>query len=56
MTAAFAAGQLAGPLVSSALDLLNIGHHVALGFALQSAGLVLAASAASLWQQANRGR
>jgi MFS family permease len=56
MTAAFAAGQLAGPLVSSALDLLDVGHHAALGYALQSAALVLAASAASLWQQANRGR
>ena len=49
MTAAFAVGQLAGPIVSSALDLLDVGHHVALGYALQSAALALAASAAGLW-------
>jgi MFS family permease len=56
MTAAFAFGQLAGPLVSGALDLLNVGHHVALGYALQIAALVLSASAACLWWQAGKRR
>jgi predicted MFS family arabinose efflux permease len=41
MTAAFAIGQLAGPVVSGTLDLLPIGHSTALGYALQLAALAL---------------
>ena len=51
MTTAFAVGQLAGPLVSGTFDLLHIGHHAALGYALQLAALVLASSALHLWRQ-----
>jgi hypothetical protein len=51
MTAAFAVGQLAGPLVSGSIDLLQIGHRAALGHALQLAVLALAASAIHLWRQ-----
>jgi MFS family permease len=50
MTAAFAIGQLAGPVVSGTLDLLPIGHNTALGFALQLAAFALALSAAYLWR------
>jgi hypothetical protein len=49
MTAAFAAGQLAGPLVAAVLDLLPVGHLAALGYALQLAEFGLAAGAAALW-------
>ena len=45
MTAAFAIGQLAGPLVSGSIDLLQLGPHAALGYALQLAAVALAASA-----------
>lgn len=51
MTAAFAIGQLAGPVVSGVLDLLPGGHRVALGYALQIAAFGLALSAAYLWRQ-----
>jgi MFS family permease len=51
MTAAFAIGQLGGPVVSGLLDLLPGGHHAALGHALQLAAFGLAASAAHLWRQ-----
>ena len=51
MTAAFAIGQLAGPLVSGVLDLLQVGHRAALGHALQLAAFALALSAAYLWRQ-----
>jgi MFS family permease len=51
MTAAFAVGQLAGPVVSGVLDLLHIGHRSALAYALQLAALSLAASAIYLWHQ-----
>lgn len=51
MTAAFATGQLAGPIVSGILDLLPGGHRVALGQALQLAAVGLAASAVYLWRQ-----
>ena len=51
MTAAFAIGQLAGPLVSGVLDLMPGGHLAALGSALQLAAFGLAASAAFLWRQ-----
>ena len=51
MTAAFAIGQLGGPVVSGVLDLLPGGHHAALGHALQLAAFGLAASAAYLWRQ-----
>jgi MFS family permease len=51
MTAAFAIGQLAGPIVSGVLDLLPGGHRAALGLALQIAAFGLAVSAAYLWRQ-----
>ena len=50
MTAAFAIGQLAGPIVSGVLDLLPGGHHAALAHALQLAAFALALSAAYLWR------
>ena len=50
MTAAFAAGQLTGPLASAALNLLPVGLLTALGYALQLAAFGLAASAAVLWR------
>jgi MFS family permease len=55
MTAAFAIGQLAGPVVSGTLDLLPIGHSAALGYALQLAAFALALSAAYLWRHSHRG-
>jgi len=54
MTAAFAIGQLAGPFLSGIIDLLPIGHHAALGCALQIAASALALSAAYLWSQSHR--
>jgi hypothetical protein len=56
MTAAFAIGQLAGPIVSGALDLLPVGHATALAYALQVAAFALAASAAYLWRASRRAR
>ena len=53
MTAAFAIGQLAGPVVSGTLDLLPIGHRTALGYALQLAAFALALSAAYLWRHSH---
>ena len=53
MTAAFAIGQLAGPLVCGVLDLLEVGHRAALSHALQLAAFALASSAAYLWRQSN---
>jgi predicted MFS family arabinose efflux permease len=53
MTAAFAIGQLAGPVLSGTLDLLPIGHSIALGFALQLAASALALSAAYLWRHSH---
>jgi MFS family permease len=53
MTAAFAIGQLAGPVVSGTLDLLPIGHYAALGYALQLAAFALALSAAYLWRHSH---
>jgi MFS family permease len=50
MTAAFAVGQLAGPVVAGTLDLLPIGLSSALGYALQLAAFALALSAAYLWR------
>jgi predicted MFS family arabinose efflux permease len=55
MTAAFAIGQLAGPVVSGTLDLLPIGHSAALGYALQLAAFALALSAAYLWRHSHCG-
>ena len=55
MTAAFALGQLAGPVVSGALDLLPIGHRTALDYALQLAAFALAVSAAYLWSHSRAG-
>jgi MFS family permease len=54
MTAAFAIGQLAGPVLSGTLDLLPIGHSTALGYALQLAAFALALSAAYLWRHSAR--
>jgi hypothetical protein len=54
MTAAFATGQLAGPLLSGVIDLLPVGHRTALGCALQIAASVLLLSAAYLWSQSHR--
>ncbi len=51
MTAAFAIGQLGGPVASGLLDLLPGGHRAALGHALQLAAFGLTASAAYLWHQ-----
>jgi MFS family permease len=53
MTAAFAIGQLAGPVVSGTLDLLPIGHSTAFGYALQLAAFALALSAAYLWRHSH---
>jgi MFS family permease len=53
MTAAFAIGQLAGPVVSGTLDLLPIGHGTALSYALQLAASALALSAAYLWRHSH---
>ena len=54
MTAAFAIGQLAGPVVSGTLDLLPFGHNTALSCALQLAAFALALSAAYLWRHSVR--
>lgn len=56
MTTAFALGQLAGPLVSGAFDLLHIGHRAALGYALLLSALALAWSAIHLWRQSQHER
>lgn len=56
MTAAFAIGQIAGPLVPGIIDLLPVGHHTALGCALQLAAFTLASSAGYLWSQSHRGQ
>lgn len=55
MTAAFALGQFAGPLVSAALAWLPAGHAAALDIALQLAALGLALSAAWLWRASRSG-
>jgi MFS family permease len=54
MSAAFAIGQLAGPLISAVIDLLPVGHRAALGYALQLAAFALALSGAYLWSQSHR--
>jgi len=56
MTAAFATGQLAGPIVSGVLEFLPGGNRAALGLALQLAASALALSAAYLWRQAHLSR
>lgn len=56
MTAAFAIGQLAGPVVSGVLDLLPGGHRAALSLALQIAAFGLAASGAYLWRHSRPAR
>jgi predicted MFS family arabinose efflux permease len=53
MTAAFAIGQLAGPVVSGTLDLSPIGHRAGLDYALQLAALALTLSAAYLWRHSH---
>src|SRR5690242_906829 len=50
MTAAFAIGQLAAPVVSGVLDFLPGGHRAALSHALQLAAFALALSAGYLWR------
>jgi MFS family permease len=59
MTAAFALGQLAGPLFSATLGRLPGGHSAALNHTLQLAALGLLLSAVYLWRmtrlQAHRG-
>lgn len=52
MTAAFALGQLAGPLFSATLGHLASGHAAALNYTLQLAALGLMFSAVYLWQLA----
>ena len=52
MTAAFAIGQLAGPVVSALLHFLPGGHSAALSHTLQLAAFALALSAAYLWRHA----
>jgi predicted MFS family arabinose efflux permease len=54
MTAAFAIGQLAGPLISGIIDLVQAAQHVALGHALQLAALALALNAIHLRHAAHR--
>jgi MFS family permease len=49
MTAAFATGQLAGPLASAILAMLPAGHAAGLDISLQIAAFALAASAAYLF-------
>jgi len=51
MTAAFAIGQLAGPLFSRIVGLLPAGHRLALSWALQLAATMLLLSSAYLWSQ-----
>ena len=53
MTAAFAIGQPAGPVVYGSLDLLPIGHNTALNDA-QLAAFTLALSASYLWRHSVR--
>jgi predicted MFS family arabinose efflux permease len=53
MTAAFALGQLAGPIVSGMLNLLPVAHRTSLGYALQLAALALALSAVYLWRRSH---
>ena len=55
MTAAFAAGQLAGPLASGALGLLSSDHAAALSMALQLAAIGLTMTAVVLWRLSCRG-
>jgi len=55
MTAAFAIGQLAGPLVSGTIDLLSVASRAALSCALEIAAFALALSAAYLWSQSHGG-
>ena len=54
MTAAFAIGQLAGPVVAGTLELLPIAPTTALGYALQFAAFALALSAGYLWRHSHR--
>ncbi len=53
MTAAFAIGQLAGPLASGALEQLPVSHADALSIALWLAALGLGSSAVALWRFAH---
>ena len=55
MTAAFAIGQLGGPVVSGLLDQLPGGHRATLGHALQLAAFGLTSSAVYLWRQSRPG-
>jgi len=55
MTAAFAIGQLAGPVASGIIDLLPVGHRAGLDCVLQLAAATLALSAGYLWSQSHGG-
>ena len=50
MTAAFALGQLAGPLISGLLDMRSADPVAALSMALQLAAIGLTVSAMALWR------
>jgi hypothetical protein len=57
MTAAFAIGQAAGPLVSGAIEQLPVSHHAdALSLALWLAAMGLLGSAVALWRFARISR
>lgn len=51
MTAAFAMGQLVGPILLNSLDILLGDHNLALDHALRIAALGLTAAAVYLWRQ-----
>lgn len=52
MTAAFAAGQIAGPLLVRALGLLDIADGAALAWTGAAATVVLVGTAFQLWREA----
>jgi hypothetical protein len=54
MTAAFAIGQLAGPLATGVLSFLPVSHAVVLNIGLVVAAIALALSAAYLWKHARQ--
>jgi MFS family permease len=53
MTAGFAVGQLAGPIVSTSLGSLTGNYSAALNYALELAAVGLIASAVYLWREAH---
>jgi hypothetical protein len=50
MTASFATGQIAGPLLVRALVAADLGHAAAVAATLATATLALGATAAWLWR------